>query len=219
MIKILENAYGLNLADIGFVFMAVFVIAGIVGFVYEELFYRIDLKKWIKRGATFGPWILIYSAGGILLALIVYHLRAHWILVFLVSAGITGVIEYVSGYVILKLTGKRYWDYNTEIWSWGNIGGFVAARSVILFGIGGVALVYLIYPIVIRVYASPSGQVWRYIMMVLFFIYIFDLILHRALGIPVYYLTDEWADDDSKNDDNKGDNNKKEKTRVKTRQS
>ncbi len=194
VIKILETAYGLSLVDILYVMVAVFVIAGIVGFIYEELFYRIDLKKWIKRGATFGPWILIYSAGGILLSLIVYHFRAHWIVVFLLSALICGVLEYVSGYVILKFTGKRYWDYNTEIWNWGNIGGFIAARSVILFGIGGVALVYLIFPIVIRVYETPHGQAWKYVMLVLFFVYVFDLILHRAMKIPVLYLTDEWAD-------------------------
>ncbi len=199
MIEFLENAYGMNALDIFYTMVAVFVIAGIVGFVYEELFYRIDLKKWIKRGATFGPWILIYSAGGILLAFIVYHFRAHWIVVFLISALLTGLIEYISGYLILKLTGKRYWDYNTEIWSWGNIGGFVAARSVILFGIGGVALVYLIFPIVARVYGTPHGEAWKHVMLVLFFIYLFDLILHRAMKIPVYYLSDEWADDPEKN--------------------
>ncbi|MCC8141319.1 MAG: putative ABC transporter permease [Lachnospiraceae bacterium] len=191
MIETLENAYGMNILDIIYTMEAVFVISGIVGFVYEELFYRIDLRKWVKRGATFGPWILIYSIGGILLAFIVYHFRAHWIVVFLLSALITGFIEYIAGYLILKLTGKRYWDYNMEIWSWGNIGGFVAARSVIIFGIGGIALVYLIFPIVIRVFESPHGEAWKHIMMVLFFVYIFDLILHRAMKIPVYCYSED----------------------------
>ncbi len=200
MIKLLETAYDLNLEGLCYTFAAVFVISGIVGFVYEELFYRIDLKKWVKRGATFGPWILIYSAGGILLALIVYHFRAHWIVVFLLSALITGVLEFVAGYVILKLTGKRYWDYNIEIWSWGNIGGFVAARSVIVFGIGGLALVYLIFPIVSRVYAAPHGEAWKHVMLVLFFIYVLDLILHRALKIPVYCLSDDVENTAQKNE-------------------
>ncbi len=191
MIKILENAYGMQALDIFYTMVAVFVISGIVGFVYEELFYRIDLKKWVKRGATFGPWILIYSVGGIFLAFIVYHFRAHWIIVFLLSAGITGFIEFIVGYLIFKFSGKRYWDYNIEIWNWGNIGGFVAARSVIVFGIGGIALVYLIFPIVIRVYESPHGQAWKYIMLVLFIVYILDLILHRALKVPVYCLSDD----------------------------
>ncbi len=41
---------------------------------------------------------------------------------------ITGLLEYFSGLVIYKLIGARYWDYNTEIWNFGNIGGFVCFR-------------------------------------------------------------------------------------------
>ena len=41
--------------------LLVFVIGGIFGFIYEEIFYRIDLGYFVKRGTTYGPWIPIYG--------------------------------------------------------------------------------------------------------------------------------------------------------------
>ncbi len=193
MINLLENAYGMDIIEILYVFAAIIPIGGITGFVYEEIFYRIDLGKWVKRGSTFGPWIPIYGVGAILLALTVYHFRAHWIVVFLLSCLITGALELVGGWAIYKITGKRLWNYNTEIWHWGNIGGFVCARSVILFGIGGLALVYIVFPIVIRVFDSPHGFVWENIMLALLIVFVLDIILHRALKKETHRVSDEDA--------------------------
>ncbi len=195
MRALLESAYGMNITDFLYLMAAVIAISGIIGFIYEEIFYRIDLKKWVKRGSTYGPWIPIYGVGGLLLALIVYHFRAHWIVVFLLSVVITGAIEWFGGWLILKLTGQRLWDYNTEIWNWGNIGGFVCLRSVIIFGIGGLALVYLVFPITIRVFETAHGTLWKNFMLVLFVLFILDIILHRTLGGKTHRVSDEPRED------------------------
>ncbi len=197
MINAIESAYGMSITDFLYLMAAIIAIAGIVGFIYEEIFYRIDLKKWVKRGSTYGPWIPIYGIGGLLLALIVYHFRAHWIVVFLLSFVITGAIEWFGGWLILKLTGKRLWDYNTEIRNWGNNGGFVCLRTVVLIGIGGLAQVNLIFPIVIRVYESPHGTAWKNVMLVLFFLFILDIILHRVTGSETHRVSDETASETS----------------------
>ncbi len=187
----LENAYGMDIIDVLYVLAAIIPIGGIIGFIYEEIFYRIDLGKWVKRGSTFGPWIPIYGVGSLLLGLTVYHFRAHWIVVFLLSCLITGAVELIGGWLILKITGKRLWNYYTEIWNWGNIGGFVCARSVILFGIGGTALVYLVFPILVRVFDAPHGAVWENIMLAVFLLFVVDIILHRALKKETHRVSDE----------------------------
>ncbi len=197
MINAIESAYGVSIINFLYLMAANIVIVAIIGFIYEEIFYRIDLKKWVKRGSTYGPWIPIYGVGGLLLSLIVYHFRAHWIVVFLLSCLITGAIEFVGGWAILKLTGKRLWDYNTEIWNWGNIGGFICARSVILFGVGGLLVVYVIFPIVLRLYGSPHGTAWKVVFLVLFILFIADIILHRMLGGETHRVSDEPAPDAS----------------------
>ena len=49
--------------------LLVFSFGGIFGFLYEELFYYIDLGYLVKRGTTFGPWIPIYGVGAVLIVL------------------------------------------------------------------------------------------------------------------------------------------------------
>ena len=45
----------------------IMILSGFFGFIYEMLFYKIDLGYFVKRGSTFGPWIPIYAFGGLLL--------------------------------------------------------------------------------------------------------------------------------------------------------
>ncbi len=108
-------------------FLLVFTFGGIFGFIYEELFYLIDLGYLVKRGTTFGPWIPIYGFGAVLIILTANRLRRIPVAACGVSALICGGLEYITGYVLLHMGGVRLWDYNTEIWNWGNIGGFVCS--------------------------------------------------------------------------------------------
>ena len=95
----------------------IMVFSGFFGFIYETIFYRIDLGYFVKRGSTFGPWIPIYAFGGLLITLLSYRLRKNPILVLVVNCIITGILEYRTGYFLYEFMGIRLWDYNTEIWN------------------------------------------------------------------------------------------------------
>jgi len=43
--------------------------------------------------------------------------------------------------------GIRYWDYNVEIWNWGNVNGYICLRSVMFFALSGLILMYIIRPL------------------------------------------------------------------------
>ncbi len=139
------------------IILLVFVIGGVVGFVYEELFYRINdyieegMWHWLKRGHTFGPWIPIYGFGGVFIYLATRKLRKKPLLVFLISGVVCGALEYVTGLVVYQCFHTRFWDYNVEIWNWGNINGYICARSVLFFALAGLMLQYVIYPILKKV--------------------------------------------------------------------
>ena len=129
------------------IFLLLFVMSGVFGFLYEMLFYRIDLGHFVKRGTTFGPWIPIYAYGAGFILLLAYRLRKRPWAVFLVSGLSSGTLEYVVGWALLKFRGERLWDYNTEIWNWGNVNGFICARSVLFFAVSGLLLVYVLVPV------------------------------------------------------------------------
>jgi uncharacterized membrane protein len=124
-----------------------FVFGGIFGFVYEELFYLLDLGYLVKRGVTFGPWITIYGVGALAIVMVTRRLRKRPILVFLTATAVTGVIELLAGCGFYYLFDIRLWDYNTEKWNWGNVGGFICLRSVLVFGVSALFLLYVVEPL------------------------------------------------------------------------
>ena len=128
------------------ILILIMLFSGVFGFVYEIIFYRIDLGYFVKRGSAFGPWIPIYTFGGGLILLFSYRFRGNPFLLFCVNCLITGLLEYVTGYVLYEGFGIRLWDYNTEIWNFGNIQGYICLRSVLLFGISSLFLMYVVLP-------------------------------------------------------------------------
>ena len=133
-----------------YILLLVFTAGGVFGFLYEELFYLIDLGRLVKRGSTFGPWIQIYGFGAVFIAAATRRLRNRPCLVFLASGLVRGVLEYVTGLVFDRCFHICSWDYNVEIWNWGNLGGYVCARSVLFFALSGLFLQYALRPLLER---------------------------------------------------------------------
>lgn len=133
-----------------YILLLIFVVGGIFGFAYEEIFYYIDLGYLVKRGSTFGPWIPIYGFGAVFIALTTEKLHGRPWLVLLVSGIVCGVLEYATGFVLDHAFHSRPWNYDVEIWNWGNLGGYVCARSVLFFAVSGLFLQYVIRPLLER---------------------------------------------------------------------
>lgn len=152
MIKAIRNInskdYDFNLKITVLILLMVFVFGGFFGFLYEELFYRIDLGYFTKRGTTFGPWIPIYGFGAVLIVLATKKLKRHPIAVFFAAALVSGILEFTTGYVLFHAFDElRLWDYNVEIWNWLNIGGYICLRSVVFFGLSALFLLYFVHPL------------------------------------------------------------------------
>ena len=133
------------------VICGVYFIAGIFGFLYETGFYWLNDGMLVRRGNCYGPWVQLYGWGGLMLFALCWRMRNRPWLVFLISAGATGILELGVGWALYTFgNGFRSWDYNTEIWNWGNIGGFVCLRSVLVFAFSGLLLVYVVVPLLTR---------------------------------------------------------------------
>ena len=66
---------------------------GIAGWIYEMLFYRINDGMFVHRGQGLGPWLPIYGFGSVFICIIAEYFRRSKVLVFLVSAAVSGVLE------------------------------------------------------------------------------------------------------------------------------
>ncbi len=131
------------------IFALIIVIAGCFGFFYEYIFYFFNggCREFYWRGGNFLPWINIYATGAMIIYGLTYKKRTNPLKVFFISFFACGILEYFSGlgmYIIGN--GMRCWDYNKEILNFGNIDGFVCLRSVLVFGISSLILMYIVVP-------------------------------------------------------------------------
>ena len=142
----------------------IFWVFGIVGWVYEMLFYRLNDGMFVERGQGFGPWLPIYGFGAVFICLFAMRFRKSMPAVFLMSALVSGVVEYLTGWVFYTFfDGLRLWDYNTEIWNWGNINGYICLRSILLFAFSGVFLIYVAVPMIGKLKELLAEKVFRVI--------------------------------------------------------
>lgn len=141
------------------ILILVFLAGCVTGWVYETVFYFFDLGYFVKRGQGFGPWLPIYGFG----ALGIVALMQRWDLTvpraFAVGAIGCGLFEYTVGWVLYTFDGGlRLWDYNVEILNWGNIGGFVCLRSMLVFGLLAVFFVAIVIPTIERAVDGASAK-------------------------------------------------------------
>lgn len=164
------------------ILLLIMVSSGIFGFIYETIFYRVDLGYFVKRGSTYGPWIPIYAFGGLLIALLLYRYRKKPLLVFIISLLITGILEYVTGYVLYEFKGIRLWDYNIEIWNFGNIGGYVCLRSILFFGISGLFLIYVMIPLINKMVSKYNEKKIFVLSIVLGILFMLDFSIYIIIN-------------------------------------
>ncbi len=167
------------------------VFSGTFGFIYEFIFYFFNsgMKQFYWRGGNFLPWINIYAIGAIGICLLTFRFRKKPLKVFLISALFCGILEFLSGLVIyLVADGFRCWDYNTEILNFGNIGGFVCLRSVLVFGFSSLLLIYGLIPFCLLLAKKLNRKVFLTISFTLLAIVLFDefynLLIARFFKTP-----------------------------------
>lgn len=168
----------------------IFVISGMFGWIYEFIFYFFNsgMKTFYYRGGNFLPWINIYATGALMIIFLTRKFKKKPLLVFLIAVLSTGILEYFSGLIIYKFyDGLRLWDYNTEILSFGNIGGFVCLRSVLFFGFSALILMYLILPFCIYLSKVMNKKIFLIMSITLFSIFLFDE-LYNLLFARWYHL-------------------------------
>lgn len=175
------------------IFCLLVVITGMFGFLYEFIFYYFNggMKTFYWRGGNFLPWINIYATGSIMIYLLTYKDRKKPLKVFLISVITTGILEYFSGLGMDKIVGKRCWDYSQEILGALNINGYVCLRSVLVFGVFSLLLIYIVLPLIFYIAKKSNKKVFVTTSIILCSIIMIDefynLLIARIFHLPRAY--------------------------------
>ena len=168
----------------------IIVISGVFGWLYEFIFYFFNsgMKEFYWRGGNFLPWINIYAIGAVTIFFLTYKKRKHPLYIFLISIIATGILEYISGWYMENFNDVKCWDYNQEILNFGNINGYVCLRSVLIFGIFSLLLMYLVVPFCFFLATHLNNKLFLIISYTLCFIFLADelynLIFANLFSLP-----------------------------------
>ena len=160
--------------------MFVFTVAGVVGFIYEEICGFINEGEFFKRGTTYGPWIPIYGVGAMLIFFACIKIRKKPWLVFLISCLLCGTLELCCGYVFDKFFHLRLWDYSGVILNWGHVNGYICVRSVVTWGLFGLLLMYGVLPLLEK-FQSKRLRAFNVVAVVLFVLFATDIVLSQTI--------------------------------------
>lgn len=123
-----------------------FMLYSIVGWIWEVALYLVEDRRFVNRGFFNGPYCPIYGAGALLDILILGRIKDAGLL-FVLGVLLTGVLEYLTSYVLEKWFHARWWDYSERKF---NINGRVCLAGMICFGIMSVFLIKLAHPFAVR---------------------------------------------------------------------
>ena len=159
-------------------YILLFLFYSVIGWSMEVVVSLFCRHKFINRGFLIGPYCPIYGVGGLLITIFLSGYKDD-IIVFTVMTLITfTLLEYLTGYFMEKIFHARWWDYSDKKF---NLNGRVCVDTMIPFALLGIAVVYIINPIVMRwILLIPFG-IRRVIAIILAVIFVSDL----ALSIKV----------------------------------
>ena len=121
-----------------------------IGWCIEVTLKYFQFHRFINRGFLTGPWLPIYGSGAALITVVIKGLAPLEFSVgttFAVSFLLCGLLEYLTSYILEKRFHARWWDYSQKPM---NLHGRVWIGNLILFGLGGVVIVDLINPLLLR---------------------------------------------------------------------
>ncbi len=152
--------------------IVIFLGLAIFGWVWEVSLHLITDGEFVNRGALYGPWLPIYGTGSILILTLLTRLRRNPALEFTATIVVCGFLEYMTS-VFMEFTsgGLKWWDYSGYFL---NLNGRICAEGLLVFGIGGIAVVYVIAPIIDNVLMALNEKKLRIICIALMAVFLVD---------------------------------------------
>ena len=125
-----------------------FCIYAMLGWCVEVCFCTVNTGKFVNRGFLNGPVCPIYGFGMVIILLVLTPLADRFLVLYIGAVLLTSALELVTGFVLKKLFHTTWWDYSDVPF---NIGGYICLKFSLMWGIGGVAVIKGLHPVVEKI--------------------------------------------------------------------
>ena len=165
-----------------------FWVYSVIGWCYE-VFLEVVVYRWgfSNRGFLWGPYLPVYGVGAVLLLVCLRPLMRREMrcgrvnltppVVFLAVVLLTTAVELAASYQLEWMTGSWLWDYSGYAIQWQ---GRICLSASLRFGVGGMAALYLVQPLLERVTARLGERRCIVLGGVLFVVFAADWVVQLA---------------------------------------
>ncbi|WP_461225618.1 putative ABC transporter permease [Lacticaseibacillus suihuaensis] len=143
-----------------------------VGWVWESGFVSVQKRRWVNSGFLNGPWIPVYGFAMTAVLAAIAPFQNNIVALYLLSAIVITIIEYVTSWLMEALFHARWWDYsNVPL----NLNGRVALPISAFWGLGMVVIVKYVHPLVSQVVGRVDTTYGMFASFLLIALFMFDL--------------------------------------------
>lgn len=154
--------------------IAIFFSMSVFGWLWEVGMHLVSYGEFVNRGALHGPWLPIYGTGAVLILTVLNRFRRNPALEFGATIVLCGVLEYMTSLVMEIATGgTKWWDYSGYFL---NLNGRICAEGLLVFGIGGLMIVYAIAPLIDKFVGRLNERKVMSVCTVLLVIFLADMV-------------------------------------------
>ena len=158
----------------------IFFTYSFVGWCIEVTLKYFQYHRFINRGFLIGPCLPIYGSGCALITVAMDGLvllsrnEFSYGTVFAVSFFLCGTLEYLVSFFLEKRFHARWWDYSQKPM---NLHGRIWIGNLVLFGLGGVIVVKLANPLILKAFGDISINARFYVAAGLLALFITDYVV------------------------------------------
>lgn len=172
-----------------------FMIYSFIGYLTEITCCSINNKKLIvNRGFCLGPYLPIYGFSSVIMNIFLAKYSKDIITLFVMSAFVCTLMEYMTSLILEKIFHARWWDYTEKKF---NLSGRVCLENSCLFGLGGVFIVSILHPFLDGLVSMIPHNALIIITIILFVIFMIDVIITVTTMCQVKIATTKFTAKDA----------------------
>lgn len=172
-------------------YILIFFIYAIAGWIMETTTISIRNKKFVNRGFLVGPVCPIYGYGVVLVSVLLKKYQEDIVATFCMSIIICGLLEYFTSFFMEKIFKARWWDYSQKKF---NINGRICLENLALFGIASCIIVYIVNPFIIGKINLIPQNIQSLIIIILLLIHVVDNIISYKIILNLKQVSKEVKD-------------------------
>ena len=150
-----------------------FVIASLIGYIWEVALTYVCTGILCNRGFMHGPWLPIYGFGSLFLLVLLYRFAHRPIIVFFLSGVIGSFVELITGLALDIYWNICYWDYSGLKF---DLAGYISLISFLGFCIAGALWVCILVPLLYKVWAYIPALARLASVLLFFIVFLVDYI-------------------------------------------